>query len=244
MSIDRIKELTEASRDLGTEELLRYVLDAFGSRIEFASSFSAEDQVILDMLMKVSKDIVVFTLDTGRLPEETYEVIQRSREKYAIEPKILLPDTAQIEAMIAEHGQDLFYDSVENRKMCCHVRKVVPLSRELTSLEAWICGLRSEQSVTRSQIERIAWDETFSLVKICPLSNWTNERVWQYIRDNDVPYNKLHDKGYPSIGCEPCSRPIKAGDDIRAGRWWWEKPEHKECGLHLGAETKKSEKGK
>lgn len=244
MSSDKVKEILAKTQDYSASELLKYAVDSFGSRVAFSSSFSFEDQAILDMLMKISKDVEVFTLDTGRLPAETYDVIQQSREKYGIEIKMLFPDHELVEAMVAEYGPNLFYDSVEKRKMCCHIRKVEPLKRELSSLDAWICGLRAEQSVTRTTVRRVVWDASFELIKICPLADWASEKVWRYIRSYNVPYNKLHDKGYPSIGCAPCTRAIEPDEDIRAGRWWWEEPEHKECGLHLDVDEIKKEKGK
>jgi phosphoadenosine phosphosulfate reductase len=172
-------------------------------------------------------------LDTGRLPQETYDVIEETREKYNIEIKVMFPDLKQVEQMVNENGPNLFYESIENRKLCCRIRKVEPLKRALSELDAWICGLRAEQSPTRQKLDKVEWDENFNLIKINPLADWTQNQVWQYIKENNVPYNELHDKGYPSIGCAPCTRPIEPGENIRAGRWWWENPEHKECGLHL-----------
>jgi len=225
-------QISFETRNYSSEELLRYVLKRFGNKIALASSFGAEDQVLTDMLCKISPDAKIFTLDTGRLPEETYKVAEATRKKYNIRIRVLFPDYHQIEKMVGKYGFNLFYDSVENRKLCCQVRKTEPLKRELSTLDAWICGLRKEQSPTRSDINAVEWDKAFGLIKICPLINWSEKDVWKYIKDNDVPYNELHDRGYPSIGCEPCTRAICAGEDIRAGRWWWELPEHKECGLH------------
>ena len=189
-----------------------------------------------DMLAKACASPRIFTLDTGRLPQETYEVIEETRNRYGTNVEILFPDRRQVEQMVAQHGPNLFYQSVENRKLCCRIRKVDPLRRALRELDAWICGLRAEQSPTRSDLARIEWDEVFGLIKVNPLADWTTAQVWQYINDNDVPYNRLHDQGYPSIGCAPCTRPVTPGADIRTGRWWWEQPEHKECGLHLKTE--------
>jgi phosphoadenosine phosphosulfate reductase len=189
--------------------------------------------VLADMLCKADDKPNIFTLDTGRLPEETYKVIEATREKYAIDIKIMFPDREQVEQMVRQSGPNLFYKSIEDRKKCCSVRKVEPLKKELATLDAWICGLRQQQSTTRTGLNRVEWDEAFGLVKICPLADWSEDQVWQYIKKNDVPYNKLHDKGYPSIGCAPCTRAVSTGQDIRTGRWWWEEPEHKECGLHL-----------
>ena len=224
------------------EEMLEYVLDKFGNKIALASSFSAEDQVLTDMLCKMSEKPNIFTLDTGRINEETYDAAERTREKYGIKIEVLFPDHKKIEEMVNEFGTNLFYKSIENRKLCCRNRKIEPLKRKLTKLDAWICGLRAEQSVTRVEQQKVEWDEVFGLLKICPLADWTTQRIWDYSRKNDVPYNKLHDAGYPSIGCEPCTRAVKDGEDIRAGRWWWEEPEQTEGGLHLHT-THDTEKG-
>ncbi len=232
MGID-IKQILEETDKLKPPGFLEVCLNLFGEKIALASSFSAEDQVITDMLFRVTDNPRIFTLDTGRLPQETYDVMEETRQRYKANIQILFPDHEQVEEMVAEYGPNLFYESVENRKLCCRVRKIEPLKRALKELDAWICGLRSEQSPTRQKLEKIEWDESFGLIKVNPLVDWTTEQVWQYIEDNNVPYNKLHDKGYPSIGCAPCTRAIEQGQDIRAGRWWWEEPEHKECGLHL-----------
>jgi phosphoadenosine phosphosulfate reductase len=226
-------ELAEATRGFDARQLLGFVQEQFGDKVALASSFGAEDQVLTDMLCQVCAQPRIFTLDTGRLPEETYEVMTATRQKYGIQIDILFPDREQVEEMVGAHGPNLFYESIEARKLCCRIRKVEPLKRMLSDLQAWICGLRAEQSSTRTDLQRIEWDEAFGLVKVSPLANWTAEQVWDYIKENDVPYNKLHDQGYPSIGCAPCTRAVGPGADIRSGRWWWEQPEHKECGLHL-----------
>ncbi len=237
------KQLTEDTKGSSAEELLIFINERLGDRVALATSFGAEDQVLTDMLCRINNQPSIFTLDTGRLPEETYEVMQATREKYGIQIDALFPDYKEIEQMLNRYGPNLFRESVEARKLCCRVRKIEPLKRKLSGLEAWICGLRSEQSVTRTDIKRIEFDENFGLIKISPLADWTTEQVWNYIRENKVPYNKLHDKGYPSIGCAPCTRAVREGEDIRAGRWWWEKPEHKECGLHLGKSGTKGRQG-
>lgn len=227
-----VTELTETTKGLDAPQLLRHVLEKFGDRIALASSLGAEDQVLTDMLCKLTDQPRIFTLDTGRLPEETYEVIMTTRQKYGISIDILFPDWQRVEEMVNARGPNLFYESVEARKLCCQIRKIEPLKRMLSGLQAWICGLREEQSTTRTGLQRVAWDETFGLLKISPLADWTTQQVWDYIKANDVPYNKLHDQGYPSIGCAPCTRAVAEGEDLRSGRWWWEQPEHKECGLH------------
>ena len=227
------EQLSIEMQGYSAEGLIKRSLKQYGDKIALATSFGAEDQVLIDMLCKTSKRPVVFTLDTGRLPEETYEVMEATRKKYSIEIEILFPEHKEVEEMVNKYGPNLFYGSIEDRKLCCRIRKIEPLKRKLSGLQAWICGLRAEQSVTRTELKKIDWDNTFGLIKVCPLTDWSTERVWDYIRENKVPYNKLHDKGFPSIDCEPCTRAVKPGDDIRAGRWWWEEPEHKECGLHL-----------
>ena len=202
--------------------------------VAFANSMGAEDMVLTDLITKHRPDIEMFSLDTGRLPQETYDLMQTVRERYAVPLKIYFPDAAQVEALVARIGVNGFYDSVENRKACCHVRKVEPLKRALAGKKAWITGMRREQAVTRGNLEVSSFDVDHGMQKFNPLLDWTNAEVWEYIKVNDVPYNKLHDRFYPSIGCAPCTRAVTPGEDIRAGRWWWESPEGKECGLHVG----------
>ncbi|MBW8035423.1 MAG: phosphoadenylyl-sulfate reductase [Planctomycetes bacterium] len=234
----RITKLEKITQDLGAQALLAEAVKTFDDKIALASSFSIEDQVITHMLLKLADDVRIFTLDTGRLPQETYDVIDQTRKKYGIKIEMLTPDSAQLTKMLNDHGPNLFYERIDNRRLCCQVRKVAPLKKKLAQLDAWICGLRSDQSVTRSDLKRIDWDSSNQLVKILPLADWTLEQTWEYIRKNDIPYNKLHDMNYPSIGCAPCTRPVKDGENIRAGRWWWEQPEHKECGLHLSKDKR------
>ncbi|MBW8015889.1 MAG: phosphoadenylyl-sulfate reductase [Planctomycetes bacterium] len=215
------------------QDLLGYFLRDYQGKVAFSSSMAAEDQVLTDMICKIKSTTEIFTLDTGRLPQETYDVIEKTNDKYDINIRMMFPDSRLIEQMLLDHGPNSFYHSLENRKNCCHIRKIEPLKRALKDVQVWICGLRKEQSVTREDLEPIQWDSNFNVIKLSPLLDWTTEQVWDYIRENKVPYNALHDKGYPSIGCAPCTRAVEDGQDIRAGRWWWEKPEHKECGLHL-----------
>lgn len=235
--ITDIKSLTQQlaveTASYSVEKSLKRLAEQFGDKIALATSFGAEDQVLTDVLCNTIKKPMIFTLDTGRLPEETYEVMEETRKKYGIEIDILFPEHKKVEEMVNKYGPNLFYESIEARKLCCRIRKIQPLKKKLSELQAWICGLRAEQSVTRIELKKIQWDNTFGLIKVCPLADWSTERVWDYIRKHDVPYNKLHDKDFPSVGCEPCTRVVKPGEDIRAGRWWWEEPEHKECGLHL-----------
>ena len=228
------EEIAAATADLSAQDQLAYVAKRLAGRIALASSFSVEDQVVTDMLQRVAPPVAVFTLDTGRLPQETYDVIEATRQRYGIEIEMLSPDAAEIEDMVRRHGPNLFYQTPELRRLCCQVRKVHPLRRRLAQLDAWICGLRREQATTRGEVRRVEWDEGNSLVKINPLADWTTDQVWDYVRTHAVPYNRLHDRGYPSIGCAPCTRAVAPGESLRAGRWWWESPEHKECGLHAG----------
>ena len=174
----------------------------------------------------------IFTLDTGRLFPETYQLIDKTNLTYGIQLEVFFPDYREVQRMVREEGINLFYNSIESRHRCCQIRKLEPLSRAFQGLDAWICGLRREQSVTRQDMQVVEWDEMHGLIKVNPLISWTEQQVWDYIRQHHVPYNKLHDKGYPSIGCEPCTRAIQPGEDVRAGRWWWESPDHRECGLH------------
>jgi phosphoadenosine phosphosulfate reductase len=237
-----LKTLQEESKGLDTQAFLAYIVGKFPGKIALATSLSVEDQVVADMLSKISDNPNVFTLDTGRLPQATYDVIDQTREKYGFDIKITFPDTAEVEEMINNKGVNSFYKSVDNRKECCRIRKVTPLKKELAKLDAWITGLRKEQSVTRDILERVDIDAGNGLFKVNPLADWSETEVWDYIKENKIPYNTLHDKGYPSIGCEPCTRAIAEGEDVRAGRWWWETPEQKECGLHMvdGKLTKKN----
>ena len=228
-----VEELVAATWGLEPQRLLAVVLERLGDSVALASSLGAEDQVLTDMLVRVRPRPRVFTLDTGLLPAQTLAAIAATNARYGIDIKTLRPDPAAVEGMVAAHGSELFRQSVERRKLCCQVRKVHPLRKELATLRAWITGLRREQSPTREGVAPIEWDAANGLVKINPLADWSTSQVWQYIRDNNVPYNALHDKGYPSIGCDPCTRAVTAGQDVRSGRWWWEEPCHKECGLHV-----------
>lgn len=202
-----------------------------------ASSYGAEDMVLMDLICKHTPEIEIFTLDTGRLPKETYEVMQEAKVHYGREVQVYFPDASEVESYITQQGPNAFYDSVDLRKQCCGIRKVTPLKRALADKKAWLTGMRRSQAVTRSELPVSEWDDTFGLQKFSPLTDWSNGDVWAYIKAFDVPYNKLHDSGVASIGCAPCTRAITAGEDIRAGRWWWENPESKECGLHVKATT-------
>lgn len=198
-----------------------------------ASSLAAEDMVLTDLILRAGLPIGIFTLETGRLHAETLAVLARINEKYGYEVALYRPQPEAIDRYVTQHGLNAFYDSVDLRKECCRIRKVEPLRRALQGNSAWITGQRRSQSTTRATLDVQEYDEGHGLAKFNPLADWSEEDVWHYIRTNDVPYNALHDKGYPSIGCEPCTRAIQPGEDIRAGRWWWENPESKECGLHV-----------
>jgi phosphoadenosine phosphosulfate reductase len=184
-------------------------------------------------------DFRLFTLDTGRLNQETYDCMDAIRERYGVQIEVFFPEATGVEKMVRENGLNLFYNSVELRKLCCGIRKVEPLNRALKNLDAWMTGLRREQAVTRVDVRKVELDKDHGdIVKVNPLVDWSYDDVWEYIRKNNLPYNRLHKQGYPSIGCAPCTRAVKPGEDLRAGRWWWENPNTKECGLHVNAETK------
>ncbi len=203
--------------------------------VVFANSLGAEDMVLTDLIDRNGLNIGMFSLDTGRLPQETYDLMQQVRARYGAALQVYVPDAALLEEYVAQHGANGFYDSVDARKRCCHVRKVEPLRRALAGKGAWVTGMRREQAVTRGGLAVSAFDADNGLHKLNPLLEWSNAEVWAYIRAYDVPYNKLHDRFYPSIGCAPCTRAITPGEDLRAGRWWWENPESKECGLHVAS---------
>ncbi len=214
-------------------QLLAWVEERFGARAAIASSFGVEDIVLIDLAAKHAPSLRVFTLDTGRLHPETYELMEVVRLRYGLALETFSPDRVRVEALETTEGYFSFRESVEKRKACCGIRKVEPLGRALAGREAWVTGLRREQSVTRSEVEPIELDPVHGgLAKVNPLAAWTAGEVWAYVREHDLPYNALHDRGFPSIGCAPCTRAIKPFEDLRAGRWWWESPEHKECGLH------------
>lgn len=229
---ENIDQLNQQFSDKSPEELLSYFLNKYKERVALASSLGLEDQVLTDMILKLDHSARIFTIDTGRLMPETYSLIDKTNMKYNIKQEVYFPANEPVESYVKKNGINAFYESVEKRKQCCNVRKIQPLLRALSTLDVWICGLRQEQSVTRTGVKAVEWDEANNLIKINPLVHWTEQDVWNYIKKNNVPYNILHDKGFPSIGCQPCTRAVAEGEDIRAGRWWWENPEHKECGLH------------
>lgn len=203
--------------------------------VVFANSLGAEDMVLTDLIVREALPIGMFTLDTGRLPPETYTLMSELEKHYGVRLPALFPDATEVEAYVREHGINAFYDSIALRKACCHMRKVAPLARALSGKAAWVTGLRAEQSPTRTALPLSAFDDANGLIKINPLFDWSEHDVWCYIRHHGVPYNALHDQFYPSIGCAPCTRAVSVGEDIRAGRWWWESPDAKECGLHAAS---------
>jgi phosphoadenosine phosphosulfate reductase len=215
-----------------TQATLKRIAGEFSPAV-FASSLAAEDMVLTDLILRAKLPISIFSLETGRLHKETLGMLDRIKETYDYEVKLFKPEQAAVDAYVQQHGLNAFYDSVDLRKECCRIRKVEPLKRALAGNKAWVTGQRRAQSTTRASLEVQENDEGHGMVKFNPLADWSEEDVWNYIRSNNVPYNPLHDKGYPSIGCEPCTRAIQPGEDVRAGRWWWENPESKECGLHV-----------
>lgn len=227
-----IRDLNERFRDASAQEVVGYFLKAYQGRIALSSSLSVEDQTLTDIIVAQDKNARIFTLDTGRLFPETYQLIEKTNMMYGIKIEVFFPDYHEVQRMVREEGINLFYNSVESRHRCCQIRKLEPLKRAFQGLDVWICGLRREQSITRQDMQVVEWDEMHQLIKVNPLISWTEQQVWDYIKKHSVPYNKLHDRGYPSIGCEPCTRAVQPGEDVRSGRWWWESPDHRECGLH------------
>jgi phosphoadenosine phosphosulfate reductase len=235
--------LSRAFDDQPAEEILRWGLDTFAPRIALSASFgSPEGMVLLDMLHNIDPARTrIFTIDTGRLHQETYDLMDRVRTRYEVEVEVYFPRPEAVQTMVRQHGMNLFYDSVDLRRKCCGVRKVEPLDRALADLDAWIAGLRPDQSVTRGDVRAVEIDEVHGgRIKLNPLVRWTREHVMAYVDRNHVPVNRLHDQGYPSVGCVPCTRSIQPGEDERAGRWWWENADQRECGIHVGYEEKGS----
>ena len=241
--IERIAQLTEKARGKSAPEIIDLAHKEFGVRVNFSSSLGEEDQIITDMIASHAPGIEIFTLDTGRLFQETYDFLARTEKKYSrLKFRVYYPDTKAVEEMVRTRGINLFYESVENRKLCCGVRKVEPLRRALANVDAWITGLRRSQSLTRAEAGVIEWDDANKKIKINPLVDWSLEQIRKYIKDHKIDINPLHAQGFVSIGCVPCTRAIKPGEDTRAGRWWWEHPEQKECGLHNNPKFKANKK--
>ena len=225
--------MTINHKNITVEKIIKWAADAHKGKITLSSAFNPECQVLLDIIKQNSIDIPVFTLDTGRLFNETYNLISQTEKHYGIKIKTYFPDAADVEKMVSKSGINLFHKNIDLRKECCHIRKLLPLKRALEGMECWITGLRKEQSETREDMKIVELNKEKNLIKINPLINWSDDQVWDYIRQNNVPYNTLHNQGYPSVGCACCTRQVKQGDHPRSGRWWWEKPEHRECGLHI-----------
>jgi len=234
-------DASTSANGLDLPAILRWAQKRYGGRIAFASSLGLEDQVIVDALARHCIDIPVFTLDTGRLFPQAYDLLAKTETRYGIRINVLFPDTRGVESMVEAHGVNLFRESVELRRECCRVRKVEPLNRALSGLSAWVTGLRREQADSRNGLELVEWDEGHGLVKINPLANWREADVRHYVNEHEVPYNPLHDRSFPSIGCACCTRAVEPGEDIRAGRWWWEREGKKECGLHAHCAISKAE---
>jgi thioredoxin-dependent adenylylsulfate APS reductase len=226
---------TPELEQLSAPALLEWAFAKFSSKVALACSFQAEESVLIDLMSRLrGADFRIFTLDTGRLNQETYDCMDAIRARYGVSVEVYFPEAVKVQDMVRAHGLNLFYNSVELRKMCCAVRKVEPLNRVLKGLDAWMTGLRREQAVTRGAVRKVELDRDHgNIFKINPLVDWSHDDVWKYLRDNNVPYNRLHKQGYPSIGCAPCTRAVKPGEDPRAGRWWWENADTKECGLHV-----------
>lgn len=239
---EQLQRLNEEFEHKSPQALLEWALAEYHPNIALSSSFGAEDVVLIDMLWRINPKARVFTLDTLRLHTETYTVIDQIHAKYGIAVEIYYPDLKKLDEMVQREGYNCFYRSVELRKLCCGIRKVEPLEKALSGLYAWTSGLRRDQAATRTTTGKLEIDEVHNnIVKLNPLAGWTSEQVWDYIRQHDVPYNELHDQGYPSIGCAPCTRAVQPGEDPRAGRWWWESdPNAKECGIHIGWDAAKT----
>ncbi len=234
LEVNEIEDLNARFAGEAPEKLLAWAVERFANRLRLACSFGAEDVALVDIVARHQLGIVPFVLDSGRLHQETYDVMDRFRSQYGIEFETYFPNTQTVEQLLNAKGPNSFYESIENRKECCYIRKVEPLNRALAGRDGWVTGLRREQAVTRASLPKIEIDGSHAgIVKLNPLADWAEAQVWDYIKRHDVPYNALHDRGFPSIGCAPCTRAIELGEDIRAGRWWWEAPEQKECGLHL-----------
>lgn len=231
-ALSMIEELESRLQNKTAKEILEYLYLNYKEKVAFSTSLGAEDQVITQMISMVNPGAYIFTLDTGRLFAETYDLLDITQKRYGLKINVFFPDSRSVEEMVNAYGVNLFYESIENRKLCCAIRKLEPLKRALHNFDIWISGLRKEQSMVRKTHKIAEWDGQQQKIKINPLLEWTSENMWEYIRQNKIPYSKLHDQGYPSIGCLPCTRAIEPGEDFRAGRWWWENQEAKECGLH------------
>jgi phosphoadenosine phosphosulfate reductase len=230
--MNTVESITTLVDGKSPEEALAVLAEAFPGQVVFSTSLGYEDQVISHFIFSNHLPVNVFTLDTGRLFNETYSVLSSTLDRYKVPVRVMYPQTEAVEKLVTEKGPFSFYESMDNRKECCHIRKVEPLKRALKGNKVWITGIRADQSENRQDMPSVEWDEANQIVKFHPILNWTLEEVKAYIRQHNIPYNSLHDKGFVSIGCAPCTRAIKEGEDFRAGRWWWETNDKKECGLH------------
>lgn len=228
-----IERLKERLQELDAAQIVKYITEEFGNRAVFSTSFGIEDQVLIQLIADAGGQLDVFTLETGRLFPETYYVWNRTLERYKLPIKAYYPQAVLVENMVTKKGPSSFYDSVDNRKECCFIRKIEPLKRAIKGYEIWVTGIRAEQSTNREGMDFIEWDAENQIIKIHPLFKWTLNDVETHLRQFNVPYNPLHDKAFSSIGCQPCTRAVAPGEDFRAGRWWWEDKSKKECGLHV-----------
>jgi len=232
MNIDLIKDLEKQYRNASAEEVIAKAIELYGDKLAFATSLAWEDQAVTKLILDQTKNVQIFTLDTGRLFQETYDTIEATEDYFGIKIIKLFPDSKQVEQMINTKGVNSFYKSIENRKECCNIRKTLPMLNFLSSKSAWITGLRKEQSVTRFGMKKIEWDEKNGLVKFNPIADWTENHTIEFVKKSNIPFNSLQEKGFRSLGCLPCTKAVGEDEDLRAGRWWWETPESKECGLH------------
>ena len=238
-SEEDVKNLNREFERSSPEDILAWASANLGRSVALATSFQVQGMVLVDMFAKMDPEARIFTLDTGRLHSHTYDAMEKTREKYGINIEVLFPDRDEVEEMVTSRGVNLFYKSVENRRLCCQVRKTNPLNGFLKTLNGWITSIRADQTAQRADSSKFEIDYLHGrMLKINPMLDWTTEQVWDYVRKNDVPYNKLHDMGYPSIGCAPCTRAVEEGEDPRAGRWWWEQDSDKECGIHFSHEPR------
>jgi len=233
LSAEQVAKINKSLEGASAQKILEWSLKELHPKIALASSFGLEDVALIDMMVKINPKARIFSLETGRLHQETYDVMDEIKDRYNIQIEAFFPDAARVEKMVREKGMNLFYHSVENRKLCCGIRKVEPLNRALSQLDGWITGIRKDQTQNRTAARYVEIDTDHgNIIKVNPLLDWSLDQAWAYVRQNKVPYNILHDRGFPSIGCEPCTRAIQPGEDPRAGRWWWEQ-DNKECGLHV-----------
>ncbi len=234
LNTEHVRHLNDRFAKRSPESILSWCIDELHPKVALATSFQSQGMVLIDMLMKINKEARICTVDTGRLNQETYNIIDEVRIKYGTDIEVIFPDYNEVEKMVSEKGINLFYKGMENRLLCCRIRKTNPINRYLESLDGWITAIRGEQSVSRANTQKFEIDTIHhNMLKINPLVEWTEEMIWDYIKSNNLPYNKLYDRGYRSIGCEPCTRAVKKGEDARGGRWWWESDSIKECGIHF-----------